>query len=387
MRILQVIEATGAGVGRHVRGLSAFLAAAGHEVTVAYAPNRTDEAFRRFVSDKGADIRFFPIRLEREVSPVSDFLCVLQLTRLVKRQGPFEVIHGHSSKGGAVARLAGRLTGLPAVYTPHSLIMASPELSSAKLTVYTAIERVLGYWATSKMLAVSEDERQLMLKLKLAPADRVTVVNNGLDEGVLRRFSALKDERGYAAEGPLTFGSIMRFDTQKAPGHLVEAFSQLVHMLPLAPLRLVIAGDGELLGQTRRQIQEKGLAERVDLLGWRSDVHEVLGKFDVFVLSSLYEGFSYAILEAMAAKLPVVSTRVFGIADTIAPVQGNVIVPAGSPAALAEGMRRMADLALTDGRSKRLLKIGQANHDYVRANFTQRETMNRVVDVYEAVRL
>ena len=166
----------------------------------------------------------------------------------------------------------------------------------------------------------------------------------------------------------------------------MEAFSQLVQMLPRTPLRLVIAGDGELLGQTREQIQAKGLADRIDLLGWRSDVYEVLCEFDTFVLSSLYEGFSYAILEAMAAKLPVVSTRVFGIADTIAPVPGNVIVPAGRPAALAEGMRRMADLALTDGSKKRLLEIGQVNHNYVRENFSQRETMKRIVEVYEEVR-
>ncbi len=385
MRILQVIEASGAGVGRHVRGLSAFLAAHGHEVTVAYSPYRTDEAFRRFVSNKQTGIRFFPLKVGREMSLASDLVGVLQLMRLIKREGPFEVIHGHSSKGGAVARLAGRVAGEPVVYTPHSLIMASPELPSAKLKIYTIIERVLGQLATSKIIAVSEDERQLVLKLKLVPADRVTVVNNGLDDDIFRYFATPRGQQEYTDERPLTFGSIMRFSAQKAPGQLVEAFSHLLHMLPGTPLRLQIAGDGELLGQTREEIRVNGLAERIGLLGWRSDVYEVLSQFDVFVLPSLYEGFSYAILEAMAARLPIVSTDVFGITDTIARVPGNVIVPAGSPPALAKGMRRMTELALRSDSGRELVEIGRANHDYAHLHFSQRETMSRIIDVYDEV--
>jgi glycosyltransferase involved in cell wall biosynthesis len=156
-------------------------------------------------------------------------------------------------------------------------------------------------------------------------------------------------------------------------------------MLPGTPLRLQIAGDGELLGQTREEIRVNGLAERIGLLGWRSDVYEVLSQFDVFVLPSLYEGFSYAILEAMAARLPIVSTDVFGITDTIARVPGNVIVSAGSPPALAKGMRRMADLALRSDSGRELVEIGRANHDYARAHFSQRETMSRIIDVYDEV--
>lgn len=387
LRTLQVIEATGAGVGRHVRGLSASLVALGHEVSVAYSPHRCDEAFERFISDKRSGIRFFPLELGREVSVASDPVSVLRLMRLIRREGPFDIVHGHSSKGGAIGRLAGRFTGVPTVYTPHSLIMASPDLSSAKLRVYNLMERVLGWAATTRMIAVSEDERRLMLQLKLAPASRVFVVNNGLDDDAFRRFSTQQrvQEQEYSAERPLTFGCIMRFSAQKAPGHLVEAFHRLVQSLPQAPLRLVVAGDGELLEQTREEIRASGLTGQVRLLGWRSDVFEVLEGFDVFVLSSLYEGFSYAILEAMAAGLPVVSTDVFGIADTVARVPGNVVVPAGDPGALAEGMRRTAHLALRGNTGVELARIGKANRDYAYAHFSQRETTNRLVGVYDEV--
>jgi glycosyltransferase involved in cell wall biosynthesis len=385
LRTLQVIEATGAGVGRHVRALSAFLRDEGHDVTVAYAPARMDAEFRRFVADPGPGIRLLPLALERDVAPAADVAGVRALARLVRREGPFDVIHGHSSKGGAVARLAGRLTGAPVVYTPHSLVMASPDLAPAKRRFDHLVELVLGRAATARMIAVSDDERRLMVRLGLARPDRVVVVNNGLDEEAFERFAAPRPVRTPTPERPLTLGSVMRFDAQKAPGDLVEAFARLVRARPGAPVRLVVAGDGELLDATRRQVGDAGLEDRVELPGWRSDVADVLAGFDVFVLSSRYEGFSYAILEAMAARLPVVCTDVFGVGDTVARVPGNVVVPAGAPGALADGLRSVVDRALDPASGTALVEVGRANHDHARGHFTQRETMRGVVDVYADV--
>jgi glycosyltransferase involved in cell wall biosynthesis len=382
MNILEVVEASWAGVGRHVRGLCEVLITQGHRVTVAYAPYRADEAFQEFASDWRNEIRFVPLRLKREVSPVSDLASVFQILRLIKCKGPFDVIHGHSSKGGAIARIAGRLSGIPTVYTPHSLIMSSPEISRMKLVAYNLIERILGNWATSKMIAVSEDERELILSLKLIPDKRIALISNGVDDRILEYFSEPGDGQEAINEKPLTFGSTMRFSAQKAPGHLVEAFVQLVHTLPQAPLRLVIAGDGELLDEVKEQIEASGMSEKISLLGYRTDISNVLRECEIFVVSSLYEGFSYAILEAMAMGLPIVSTNVFGTRETIAQVPGNILVPVGEPTALARGMRRMVTLALRGSSRKALEEIGWANHDYVRSHFRQSETAHRILQVY-----
>jgi len=381
MNVLQVVEATGAGVGRHVRGLSDYLITQGHRVAVAYAPYRADEAFRKFVSSRRNQIHFVPFKLKREVSPVSDLSTVLQLWRFIKRQGPFDIVHGHSSKGGAIARLAGWGAGVPTVYTPHSLVMSSPDTARAKAAAYTLIERLLGNWMTSRMIAVSEDERQFILRLKLAPSERVTLVYNGLDDRVFEYFSQREVDRKGVDEMPLIFGSIMEFRLQKAPDDLVEAFAKLLRMLPQVPLRLVIAGDGELFTETQERVLANGLSDKISLLGWRTDVREVLQEFDVFVLSSLYEGFSYAILEAMAARLPIATTNVFGIQETVAQIPGNVIVPPGNPDALARGMKQMATLTGYASSLKALDKIGQANHEYARLRFTQSETMRQTVEI------
>ncbi len=385
MKVLQVVEATAAGVGRHVRDLSEFLVDQGHEVAVAYASHRADEEFQEFVSVRRNEISFVPLRLQREVSPASDLAAVLQLWRFIKRHGPFDVAHGHSSKGGAIARLAGRWARVPTVYTPHSLVMSSPEVTRPKAIAYTLIERLLGNWMTSKMIAVSEDERQFIVRLKLVPSGRVALVYNGVDDQLLDYFSRMKADHNGVDDKPLTFGTTIKFRAQKAPGDLVEAFIKLLDMLPKTPLRLIIAGDGELFAETQERVRASGLSERISLPGWRKDVSKVLEECDVFVLPSLYEGFSYAILEAMAARLPIVTTDVFGVQETVAQVPGNVVVPPGNPDALAGGMKRMA-VTWLDSSRKALDEIGQANHDYVRLRFTQSETMRQTVDIYRELR-
>ena len=381
MNILEVVEACNAGVGRHVRGLSEGLVAQGHRVTVAYAPHRVDESFRRFIGTQQDNVRFIQLNTRREVSPTSDLHSVFQLLRVIKLKGPFDVIHGHSSKGGAIARSAGRLSGVPTVYTPNSLILSSPEISRVEAIAYALVERILGYWATSKFIAVSEEERELILEYKLAPKKRLVVIENAIDD---RDFidSAWEITYGDINEKPLTFGSTMRFSAQKAPGHLVEAFVRLNEMAPQLPMRLVIAGDGELFATVKGQIEASGLNEKISLLGWRTDTGAVLREIDIFVLSSFYEGFSYSILEAMAAKLPIVSTSVSGTKGTLSRVPGNILVPVGDPTALAEGMKRMATLAEPDSLRRSLQEIGQRNQDYVRAHFRQSDITRRTIETY-----
>jgi glycosyltransferase involved in cell wall biosynthesis len=332
--------------------------------------------------DHQNEIRFVPLKIHHGISPASDVRGVAQLLRLIKLEGPFDIVHGHSAKGGAIARIAGRLSGVPTVYTPNGLIMSYPHISRAKAGVYALLERILGYWATSSFVTVSEGERNLILKLKLAPSERITLIENCVN---VEDFEYFSEEPTYKdiSEKPLTFGSLTRFSAEKAPDHLIEAFIRLSGELPQTPLRLVIAGDGELFGKAKNQVKVSGLGEKISLLGWRVDIKNVLREFDVFVLSSFSEAFSYTILEAMAAKLPIVSTNVSGTKETVSQVPGNILVPPGNPATLAEGMKRLATVADSGSIRQVLQRIGQANHDYVRAHFRQSENTRRNLQIYK----
>lgn len=385
VEVLQVVESCGAGVGRHVRSLCQGLAGQGHRVTVAYGPHRADKAFQRFVEDWKEEIQFVALQLRREVSPTSDLRVVFQLLRLIKAHGGFDIVHGHSSKGGAIARLAGHVSRIPTVYTPHGLVVSYPEFSGLETTIYGAIERALGHYATSKLVAVSEGERKTVQKLGLAPADRIALVENGLEDQEFDFFQEREKGLDSVATKPLTFGSVMRFSREKSPENLVEAFIQLNEALPQFPMRLVIAGDGPLFAQTKERVESCGLAERISLLGWITDVREVLCDMDVYVLSSFSEGGPYSVMEAMAAKLPVVATNVSGINETIARVAGNIVVPVGDPGALAQGMKRMAVRTSPETLRRAFQEVGQNNYEHARANFRQEPSTQRTLQVYRSL--
>ena len=134
----------------------------------------------------------------------------------------------------------------------------------------------------------------------------------------------------------------MRFDALKIPDHLVKAFIRLRYALPQLPMRLVVAGDGDLFNEVEERVAAGGVVDEVYLLGWKMDIGAVLRDLEVLVVSSLSEAGSYNILEAMAAALPVISTRVVGTGETVARVPGNILVPVRDPDALADGMRLMA---------------------------------------------
>src|SRR5215210_593976 len=182
MKILEVVEASGGGVGRHVRGLCQDLILQGQQLTVAYSARRADEPFNQFLVDQHNEIRFVPLEIGREISPREDVRATFQLMRYIKEEDPFDIVHGHSAKGGAIARIAGRRFNIPTVYTPHGLIMSSPETSRPRAAIYTSIEYVLGQWATSRIIAVSEGEREFILELGLIPANRIVLIHNGLDD-------------------------------------------------------------------------------------------------------------------------------------------------------------------------------------------------------------
>src|SRR5215203_4457855 len=381
MNLLEVVESCSGGVGRHVLSLCEGLAAEEHLVTVAYAPFRADEAFLRFVGGWSGMIRFVALDMRRELSPASDLRALAQLVRVIRQEGPFDVIHGHSSKGGALARIAGRVSNVPTVYTPHGLVLASP-LPRVEYFTYAWIERLLGHAATPKFIAVSEDESEFARKLRLVPNDRTAVIEHGLDHQDFVYLSEKVADKD-VNQKPLTFGSVMRFCREKAPGQFVEAFIQLVRALPQIPMRLVLAGDGELLEDVRRQVDRSGLKEQISLPGWTTNPKELLREFDIFVLSSLTEAaLPYSALEAMAAELPIVSTDVFGVRRILPKIPGNVMVSAGEPEALANGMKQM--ITQTDAKSlrQRLQEIGQGNRDYVQTHFLQAKTIRRTIELY-----
>lgn len=333
LRVLLVTEAAGGGVGRHFLDLARGLAAHGVQVQGIYSPGRMDTSFReRLEREDFPPLHLLPMR--RAINPL-DARDAWRLARRIRELGPFDILHGHSSKAGALVRLAGRWLGIPTIYTPHALVTLDPTLPAWKRAFYGRIERFLARWA-SMIIAVSPHEAEHALTLGLPPK-KLHVVPNGIDQLTLPDREYVRAKLGLAPDD-VAIGFIGRLSKQKAPDVMLDAFHLVSRQCPQA--RLIMIGSGPLEEQIRAQVSGLGLASRVRLLG---DVvaTEYLSALDLFCLSSRYEGMPYVLLEALAAGLPIVATNVGGVAMTVEHGQNGLIVPECTAEPLAAALREI----------------------------------------------
>ena len=329
-RVLMVVESSSGGTGRHVVDLCRGLADRGCEVHLLYSTGRTDRLFLEGVCSLPA-VRCEPLAMRREIHP-SDLAAVLEARRYLHLHGPFDAVHGHSSKGGAVARLAALGLGVPAFYTLHGFVVMDPSLALWKRALYLSIELVLSL-RTRRIIAVSPEERRAAVRMGLGRS-RVALVPNGVGGEQLSPRPHARRLIG-AAEGDLVIGFVGRFVPQKAPHVLVRAMARVAAAAPHA--RLAMVGAGPLEEPLRRLAAELGVAERVLWLGER-DARTVVAGFDVFAISSCKEGLPYVVLEAMSAALPVVATDTAGVESLVESGVNGAVVPCGDFEAFAAAL-------------------------------------------------
>ena len=385
LRTLHVVEATTAGVRRYVTTLAAGLRARGMEAAVA-APWQRSEHYgdTAFVEDlKRQNVPFYPVPMWRGIGPW-DVVTLVALCRLLC-EGRFSIVHTHSSKGGFLGRFAACICKVSAIHTPNGLYFL--EKTGAGHQFYLNLERLAGYLTTA-MIAVSDDERDVLVRSQIFDAKQIRVIHNGVDIACIDQKSSLT-----RAEAKLRLdihpdqrvvGVVGRLVPQKAPLVFVRAAKRVAAQAP--NVLFVWVGSGPLQARVESQARKEGVPLR--LLGHREDVWEVMRAFDVFVLPSQYEGLPFALLEAMALSLPVVVTNVVGIRDVVKDQASGLIVPANAPAAMASAVlslfrdpQRAGALAatarkkvITEFAVEQMLDRHQALYEEVCARHTQART-------------
>jgi glycosyltransferase involved in cell wall biosynthesis len=274
--------------------------------------------------------------LVREISPWLDAAALARLAGIFAKERP-DVIHAHTYKAGVLACVAGRLAGVPAIlFTPHGHIFARgasiPGVPGGlKLEVLRGITR-LAQGCADRVTALSEPDLQQQLALRLSPASKYVVVRNGIDA---ERFAG---PRPRLVDGGPIIGAVGRFSEEKGHRSLLEAIAMLHRSLSQA--RLVLVGYGALEEDLKRRCGELGLQGVVTFAGER-DSADVLGGFDLFVQPSLYESQGIAILEAMAAGVPVVATDVGGVRDAVRHEETGLLVPPAAPSSMSGAILRL----------------------------------------------
>lgn len=278
--------------------------------------------------------------LTRDITPIKDLRSLRQLTALFRRERP-AIVHTHTSKAGAVGRLAAWLAGVRTiVHTPHGHVFYG-HFGRRTSWMFLQTERLLAT-RTTRLIALTEAERDEWLARGVGRPDRFAVVPSGIDLEQFRRVAGVIGRRPAGFDCPpdaLVVGSVGWLTPIKGHRFFIEAVAKLK---PLhARLHAVIVGSGELHAELAALAAKLGVGTSVRFLGERHDVSDCLGAMDLFVIPSLNEGMCRALVEAMAAGRPVIATRVGGIPAIVKDRQNGLLVPSGDPAALASAMAEL----------------------------------------------
>jgi glycosyltransferase involved in cell wall biosynthesis len=311
--------------------------------------------------------------LERMRTKRFDWRAIGDLGSLMREQR-IDVVHSHLYHANLYGRLAARRARVPAVATVHN--------TYAKRKLH---RELLNRWLahiSARVIAVSENVRSDLIRYDGIPAQKITVIHNGIDVGrvqtPLTRGEA-RERLGLAAD-TIVLGCVARLEEQKGHRFLLEALAQLNEPARgAARFRVVLVGDGRLRAQLEERAAGLGVAAWTMFLGTRHDVPDILKALDICVMPSLWEGLSVAMLEAMAAGLPLVISDVSGVSQVVGDNEYGLKVPAGDAAELARAIARLADAP------ERRAALGAAARRRVRAKFSAQAMLAELARLYEEV--
>ena len=296
----------------------------------------------------------------------------IRRARAFLQQMPAGILHTHNATAHYHAVLAAY--GLPLqriINTRHGMGVATR--GSRGEWLYRRSMRLTDY-----AVAVCEAARDRFAQSGVRPRIRLLSIPNGIRLDAFTKAST-QARQSLASElelpaGTRIVGTVGRLQPVKDQATLIRAFKHVHDQVPDAAL--VIVGDGPLRGELERVAAAEGVAGAVRFLGDRSDVPRLLQGMDLFALSSLSEGYSIALLEACAAGLPIVATRVGGNAEIVRDGVNGALVSAGDPIVMAASITNLLQ------SSQRAESMGNAGHAWVEREGSFKTMSERYLRLY-----
>lgn len=380
VRVLHMLPDLDMGGGQQVlRRLLEGMDRARFEHFICYfAPNHE---MREVLEATGARVRYVPYHGRH-----SWFRTLPAVVRLIREEG-IDIVHINGTPLDKLhGQLAAILCGKPVVSTLHGPLLRPVSLRPRlRRRIRELFELVLDPWTTRRVLAVSDEVLQSWrpyLRSRRVSEERCLVNRNGIpaasfDPAVhADEIARVRRELGLDGVYPLLI-TVGRLDANKAHWVLISMMTRICQEWPEA--RLLIVGTGYLEGELRQRIADLGMAERVALLGRRQDVPALLGMSDVFVFSSRSEGLPLAVLESMAAGLPIVSSRLAGLATILEDGVAGFQVEFGDVEALAN---RVLEVLADSERAK---VMGETGRQLVVDHYDLDASIRCLERVYEEV--
>lgn len=315
IKILHVAQAAG-GVDRYIRMLLKYLDKEKFENILVCSQDFREKDYKNLVDF------FEQVKMDRAIGS-NDLKAIGEVRRLIKRYNP-DIVYAHSSKAGAIARVADIGLKNHCLYNPHGWAF-NMRCSAKKEAMYTAIEKIAAPFC-DKIICISDAEKQSALDKKICREDKLQVIFNGVDIEAYENgiHGTVKRKDLNIPEDAFVVGMVGRISQQKAPDVFVKMAKQVKDEIPNA--HFIIVGNGNQEDEIRKYAKDNGFSDSLHITGWVDDPMSYVELFDVACLLSRWEGFGLVLPEYMMARKPIVASRVDAIPNIICDGENGLLV-------------------------------------------------------------
>jgi len=306
----------------------------------------------------------------------------LKLVKLIKKQ-TIELVHTPKSKRRDILeRMACSIAGVPIIchqHDPTDIFNPNPLISRYQHWLDRATAR-----SVARFIAVAEVRREAMLRYRKYPQEKVTLIYNGI---CVEEFSSPDSRNGIRNElrlqdKDIAVGLIGRLETAKGQETLIEAAAALNSRY--SQVKIFIVGDDHIEGKPclaryQKMIKDHGLEHKCFLLGFRPDIKSLMQGMDIIVAPSLWEAHSIVILEALAARKPIIASRVGGTPEIMSHNQEGILISPKDPKALAQEICRLIE------NPELARRIAENGYLKVKKEFSEKKMIDKVFSVYREI--
>lgn len=327
IRIVHIAQSPG-GVERYLRSLLKYSDRDKYEIILIVSNQYKKKNYIKLVD------AFENVDMIRSIDPKSDLNAIKAIRKLLKKYKP-DIVYCHSSKAGALGRIANMGLKIKCVYNPHGWAF-NMRGNKIKKLIYLSIEKVLASFC-SAIICISGAEKESALKYKICKEKKLKVIYNGIDfEEYNMDYHMDTRKLLEIPEDAFVVGMVGRLAEQKAPDVFVKAANRIKEKIPEA--FFIIVGDGPEWDEIEQQIEDSGLKECFILSGWTRRPMEYIKIFDVALLLSRWEGFGLVLPEYMLAGKPIVATAVDAIPYIVNDRQNGLLAKVDDDLKIAENV-------------------------------------------------
>ncbi|MDR0617623.1 MAG: glycosyltransferase family 4 protein [Endomicrobium sp.] len=308
------------------------------------------------ILDKDIDKTFKVYKLKqlvREMSPLKDLKTLIDIYKILKIERP-DIVHTHTPKAGILGRIAAKLAGIKViVHTVHGYGFSDKHKWYLKY-LFIYIERFCALFST-RIIFVSKENIKKGFKYKIAKKNNFTLIRAGIDTDFYKNF-VLKSDFKKSARINHNAKIVVTVASFK-PSKNLKDFINVARLVTknIKDVVFVIVGDGKQRKELESLIEKFNLTNKVILLGWRTDIANILKSVDMFVLTSLWEGLPCSILEAMCCAKPVIANAIDGIREIVVDNKTGFLI---EPNDYEQMAKKIEYLLLNDNISKEMGKNG-----------------------------